>query len=148
MTKTFLQDDETIDSTWLEQCLKYHLTKVHGRTRKSVCNICTKSFQTNHDLSKHIQTCHEKKESIKFKCESCSKEFTQKRSLIQHQIFCQTKPENDECMALRATSSHIMTNVLHFWPLHTKNDKCTTCLATPSQNMINVCHCWPLQARN
>ena len=67
--------DHSEDLFTTKRKLKYHFVSVHDPKEKVYfCNICTKSFQTRHQLTFHMKTIHD---SIKkYRCESCSKLFS------------------------------------------------------------------------
>ncbi len=51
--------------------------------RKFVCELCGKSFNSDHNLKEHTVYVHQNER--KFKCIKCEKTFKFKNALIRHQ---------------------------------------------------------------
>ena len=51
--------------------------------RKFVCELCGKSFNSDHNLKEHTVYVH--RDERKFKCTKCEKSFKLKNALIRHQ---------------------------------------------------------------
>jgi len=65
--------------------LDRHIRSVHSREKRSLCNICGKSFSQSGDLNRHLLIHNGDR---KFEClfSECDKKFTQKAHLEAHKL--------------------------------------------------------------
>ena len=55
---------------------------VHGEVKNIECNVCSRTFHHNHELTIHIKTNY--KGQRNHKCDSCEKSFTESGNLKRH----------------------------------------------------------------
>ena len=60
----------------------YHSKNSHNAKRNHKCELCTKTFQGEYKLKKHIYEVHEGNKD--YECNSCGKLFSQGGSLKRH----------------------------------------------------------------
>ena len=65
-----------------KQYKEQHISIVHGEVKIFECNVCSKTFAQNHELTIHIEPNH--KQQRNHKCDSCGKYFTQSGNLNNH----------------------------------------------------------------
>ena len=62
---------------------KVHVNSVHKEEKYFICNVCNKEFGHKNQLKKHIMTVHNWQ--INYKCDYCGKSFTQ--SIIETKLI-------------------------------------------------------------
>ena len=66
-----------------ENNVKHHNALFHEKTKSFQCDLCKKTFTTNHYTQTHMALAHEGKKSLCY-CNSCDKSFAEKRHLETH----------------------------------------------------------------
>ena len=134
-----------------------HISYVHGKAKKSKCNLCNKVFRDNRTLKTHTINVH-KQYQKKYKCNLCDIKFQfestlQKHNLkihdsdISHKKFCDfcekyvceldrhmseihSKEQNFTCHICGNSLSNKQNLRNHVFLVHTDNNKkfqCSTC---------------------
>ena len=86
--KSEIQDEELFHNRkyaeYFEEDVKEEIVdkkNSHSKVVTSTCNICSKSFKSNRNLSQHIQSVHK---GLKYPCNLCEYKATKKGYLKTH----------------------------------------------------------------
>ena len=100
---SFRKPKEKIESV-CDQCgqvctsfegLRSHVRRVHLKTRKHACHICSRKFHASSEKREHIRIVHEKNKD--FICEHCGRAFGTANQLENHTLNIHSEDKNFQC---------------------------------------------------
>ena len=98
------------------------------------CNVCSKSFSTSSNLSRHVKTSHS---NVRFQCRVCQKKFTCRASLQHHERVKHIEIRCKVCCESFATKSDEEAHVCSGSRPNTSSHPCGICqkIFTTSSNL-------------
>ena len=94
-----------------------HIRNAHGEVKNFLCNICSRIFKKNHQLTLHQKYYHQVSPRH-YNCDSCEKSFTQAVNLKKHIQTIHEGQRNYKCDSCEKTFTQLGNLKTHIKRIH------------------------------